>query len=90
MKKTIIAIIIMIIVITNNTITIEKDNQNYQKEMKVYNVTNEVITLEAEDGNLWDIDYEEDLKVNDKVNVIMNDNATITIYDDEIIEINKR
>lgn len=90
MKKTIIAIIIMIIVITNNTITIEKDNQNYQKEMKVYNVTNEVITLEAEDGNLWEVDYEEDLKVNDKVNVIMNDNATITIYDDEIIEINKR
>lgn len=49
------------------------------------------ITIEDNTGNLWDIDFEDDYQIGDRVIMKMFTNYTDTnIYDDEIVKVYKK
>ena len=50
------------------------------------NTTREIVTVEDENGNLWDF-YGTGFSVNDNVKMCMDTNCTANIYDDEIEKI---
>ena len=45
---------------------------------------NNVVTFQEPNGNTWSFESDDDWRVNDKVAVIMSDNRTEEITDDEI------
>ena len=46
---------------------------------------NDVVVCEDFNGNLWEFYGCEDWQINDVASLLMNDNGTPTIYDDEIV-----
>lgn len=46
---------------------------------------NDVVTVEDANGNLWAFEGCEDWEINDICSLLMYDNGTESIYDDEII-----
>lgn len=46
-----------------------------------------IVTVEDANGNLWEFEGVEDWEVGDCASMIMSDNGTDTIFDDEILDI---
>lgn len=95
MTKKIIAIIFVIISIAMlftacKTVTTEETTDiriDYTLSTKVFELDeeNDVVTVEDENGNLWDFYGCEDWLINDNCILLMNNNNTSNIYDDIII-----
>lgn len=51
------------------------------------NIPDDTVTICDESGNLWDFYGVEDWQEGDKVAMIMSDNRTEIIYDDEIVDV---
>ena len=48
---------------------------------------NDVVVCEDFNGNLWEFYGCEDWQIDDIASLLMNDNGTSTIYDDEIVNV---
>ena len=57
---------------------------NYSKPMEVIQWKNEVLMIDNE-GNLWDT--KDEIKVGEKVTVILNNQGTATVDDDTIVRV---
>lgn len=79
--STMIVIIIILTISLFNTI-----ENRYTREVTVKRVEGTVITVEDKQGYIWEFNGD-DYKVGQHITVVMNDNHTSNIYDDEIIEV---
>lgn len=80
--KTIIAILIAILTATNG-----KEGSIYPDAGVITDITNNVVTYQTANGNLFSFDGAEDYLVGDIVAVMLYDNATETVTDDIIISV---
>lgn len=81
MKKIIIIFSVLILLGLLNTI-----ESRYTREVTVKRVEETAITVEDKQGYIWEFKGD-DYKVGQHITVVMNDNHTSNIYDDEIIEV---
>lgn len=63
--------------------------KEYPQTMTVVQVdiATDTVTCEDATGNLWQFKGVEDWQVNDIVSMIMNDNGTEEVFDDEIVKV---
>ena len=76
-----------IIVLTCTPAAVAKDNGNYYAlttEVVEVDRDNDTVTCEDYNGNLWAFYGAEDWEVGDCASLLMYDNATPIIYDDEV------
>lgn len=81
MKKIIVALMACALIVTTATAEV------YPQTFLVMEVdySNDIVTMIDFNGNEWIIEGAEDWMEGDIASAIMEDNNTITIYDDEII-----
>lgn len=85
MKRTIIILICLVVLMgCKKTNHIEG---YYPLTTVIYNMDreNDIVTVEDANGNLWEFEGCEDWEIGDICSLLMFDNGTISIYDDEII-----
>lgn len=87
MKKIITIIILMMGFIFGANRTTFETNNNYLLQTTVISVSDDIITVIDNCGNLWEFYGAEDWKVGDECICIMNNNNTNIITDDIIIEV---
>lgn len=78
---TIITVIIILTISLLNTL-----ESRYTRDVTVKSVEETTITVEDNKGYVWEFNGD-DYKVGQHIIVVMNDNHTSNIYDDEIIEV---
>ena len=76
----IVTIIILVISLFNSL------ESRYTRDVTVKSVEGTTITVEDNRGYVWEFKGD-DYKVGQHITIVMNDNHTSNIYDDEIIEI---
>lgn len=90
MRKAMIAILILVLGLSNSTIVLQNAKRNvkqYPSTMLVTSVKDNVTTLVDKQGFEWQLTNTEDLIKDDIVSVVMNDNGTLnTIFDDKIAD----
>ncbi len=79
-KITIALTIITIILLLNYT------EHHYTREVTVIEVNNQEVTVEDSRGHQW-VFFGEDYTVDQEVTVVMYDNTTTKITDDEIVRV---
>lgn len=96
MKKVEISLVILFCLLSFNVgilFTCIAVNSNSKKEypqtmtIVQVDIATDTVTCEDATGNLWQFKGVEDWQVNDTVSMIMNDNGTEEIFDDEIVKI---
>ena len=60
----------------------------YNKTMKVIAIENEIVVLEDDNNNIWEVEADE-FEVGDKVDCKMNSYGTSFIEDDAIVDLHK-
>ena len=78
---TIITVIIILTISLLNTI-----ESRYTRDVTVKSVEGTVITIEDKQGYIWEFNGD-DYKVGQHITVVMNDNHTSNIFDDEIVKV---
>lgn len=65
---------------------IEHIETHYTRDVVVVEVQNQGVTVEDKQGNLWSFNGT-DYTVDQEITVVMYDNHTGTMYDDEIVKV---
>lgn len=75
--------------ITHKTIVIKGENTAYTLTARIVEIDkdNDIVTCEDNNGESWMFDGCEDWQEGDCVELLMCDNGTQSIYDDEIIRV---
>ena len=96
MKKNIINTVLYVILITICIFVLGAKYGEINYKTHTYALTavvveidkaQDIVTVEDYNGNLWQFTGVEDWERNDCVGLIMNDNLTDNIYDDEIVSV---
>ena len=66
---------------------IKANGRLYAETAVVTNIEKDTVTVECANGNLFSFEGAEDLEEGDLCSMIMYDNATPIVYDDEILSI---
>lgn len=79
---------------TVGTVSLERKDirkeHNYSKTATIASINYKENLIFVNDGtDVWCFDGIQDYHINDKVNIVFNDKATNTRYDDEIIKVEK-
>ena len=89
MKKLIAIALIFITLVAIGCTTVKTTKENlYALSTVVIKVDreNDIVTFEDFNGNMWEIEGCEDWEINDIGALLMNNNGTENIYDDEIVQ----
>ena len=81
LKKIIIATVIII-----GLLTLNYTEHHYTREVTVREVSNQEVTVEDKQGHLWTF-IGDDYTVDQEITVVMYDNTTTKITDDEIVRV---
>lgn len=88
MKKLIATFLIMIIFIFGIGILGNFEHHYVRKNCEVVSIENGLVTVVDKTNNVWQFENDSFQK-GDKVNLTMFDSATGTMYDDEIVKVEK-
>lgn len=88
-KEMITLLILSVIITVAIVVNAKPKSEHYPTTTVVISVdrTTDTVTVEDFTGNLWEFEGCEDWQVNDICSMIMSDNATEDIRDDEIISV---
>lgn len=83
--------ILIVVVLISLLVVCSKIESTYTREAKVCTVEEETVLFIDETGNIWEweIEEKENYKENEKVKLVMFDNYTASIEDDEIKKVKK-
>ena len=87
MKKIIAIIVLMMGFIFVANRTMFETNNNYLLQTVVISVSDDIVTVIDNNGNLWEFEGAESWEVGDECICTMNNNNTNIITDDIIIEV---
>lgn len=87
MKKIIAIIVLMMGFIFFAKCTMFETNNNYSLQTTVISVSDDIVTVIDNNGNMWEFEGAEDWEVGDECICTMNNNSTNIITDDIIIEV---
>jgi len=90
MKKFAVIVLIVVLVSTlcgmlMNQLLNSADSYALTTEVVELDRENDIVVCEDFNGNLWEFYGCEDWQIDDIASLLMNDNGTPTIYDDEIV-----
>lgn len=88
MKSTISIVTILFLVVLICGIINTQQNMKYELECQIIDITEQEIHLIDPNDNIWIWERDnENFNIGDDVCLVMNNNCTISIYDDEIISL---
>lgn len=88
--EVVVAILLIIVVLCGIALVVMCVMGNVEKEVTVYAIDNRVVTIEDEDGNLFDFfKGSEEYKIGEKLIVKFDTHLTKTAIDDEILKVEK-